>query len=34
VNEVPGLENQEFSLRAETGEPCLVERVVYFNYPR
>ncbi|MBC7248348.1 MAG: L,D-transpeptidase [Actinobacteria bacterium] len=34
ANEVPGLENQEFSLRVEMGEPCLVERVVYFNYPR
>ncbi len=34
VNDVPGLENQEFSCQVESSERCLVERVVYFNYPR
>jgi hypothetical protein len=34
VNLVPGLDNSEFSIRVDTGGPAVVERAMYFNFPR
>ncbi|MBC7228900.1 MAG: L,D-transpeptidase family protein [Actinobacteria bacterium] len=34
VNLVPGLSNGEFSIRVDTGGPAVVERAMYFSYPR
>jgi len=34
VNLVPNLSNAEFSIRVDTGGPAVVERAMYFSYPR
>ncbi|NPV58051.1 MAG: L,D-transpeptidase [Actinobacteria bacterium] len=34
VNLVPNLSNSEFSIRVDTGGPAVVERAMYFSYPR
>jgi len=34
VNQVPGLSDSEFAIRVDTGEPLVVERAMYFNFPR
>jgi len=34
VNQVPGLSSSEFSIRVEAGGPLVVERAMYFNFPR
>lgn len=34
VNLVPGVENSEFSIRVDTGGPAVVERAMYYNFPR
>lgn len=34
VNLVPGLSNSEFSIRVDTGADAVVERAMYFSYPR
>jgi hypothetical protein len=34
VNEVPGMESTEFSTRVDLSAPALVERAMYFNFPR
>lgn len=34
VNLVPNLSNSEFSIRVDTGGPAVVERAMYFNFPR
>ena len=34
VNLVPNLSSSEFSIRVDTGGPAVVERAMYFSYPR
>ena len=34
VNLVPNLSNSEFSIRVDTGGEAVVERAMYFSYPR
>ena len=34
VNLVPGLSDSEFSIRVDAGEPLVIERAMYFNFPR
>ena len=34
VNSIPYLTNAEFSIRVDTDGPAVVERAMYFNYPR
>ena len=34
VNQVPYMSDSEFSIRVDTGEPLIVERAMYFNFPR
>ncbi len=34
VNLVPDLSSSEFSIRVDTGGPAVVERAMYFSYPR
>jgi hypothetical protein len=34
VNKLPNLENKEFSIRVVANGPVVVERAMYFNFPR
>ncbi len=34
VNLVPNLSSSEFSIRVDTGGPAVIERAMYFSYPR